>query len=200
MKKTIFLAILIAAFVNGCAGHPLIGEEKPVGHSDGEKPSLTTIKTERGCEVEKDIRTCLGISSNTADLDVALRIAELDAKQSIVEAIQTEIRTQGLLGLSGRQADHVGRFFEAALAYVTNNIRVSGAMPHQSYWEKYSRTHYPRISYFYLGYATVRISEADYQFARNMIAEDVIKAAMEQKDKDAEHAARNAQQRLLGKK
>ena len=200
MKKKLFITGLIvvatALALQGCGGKltGLKGAEELV-ETSGKKPSM--VSKNLWFEEDKDTRFFLGFSDQAKDHDVALRVAELEGKKHIIEAIGTDIRVEGTRGLSGPEKESVGRFFEESMAYLTNNMRLSGAILQETYWEKWARSGYGDVSYYYKAYGIVRISREDYERARTMAADALIGKAAQEVNLQAERAARGAKQRLV---
>jgi len=200
MKKVMYICSLfvLAIFISiqGCGGKlaGLKGAEELV-ETSGKKPKM--VSKNLWFEEEKDARYFLGFSAETHDQDVALRVAELEGRKHIIEAIGTDIRVEGTRGLSGSEKESVGRFFEESMAYLTNNMRLSGAILQETYWEKWARSGYGDVSYYYKAYGIVRISREDYERARTMAADMLIGRAAQERNLQAERAAREAKQRLV---
>ena len=200
MKKKLFITGLIvvatALALQGCGGKltGLKGAEELV-ETSGKKPSM--VSKNLWFEEDKDTRFFLGFSDQAKDHDVALRVAELEGRKHIIEAIGTDIRVEGTRGLSGPEKESVGRFFEESMAYLTNNMRLSGAILQETYWEKWARSGYGDVSYYYKAYGIVRISREDYDMTRTMAADALIGKAAQERNLQAERAARDAKQRLL---
>src|SRR3972149_9313967 len=200
MKKKLFITGLIvvatALALQGCGGKltGLKGAEELV-ETSGKKPSM--VSKNLWFEEDKDTRFFLGFSDQAKDHDVALRVAELEGKKHIIEAIGTDIRVEGTRGLSGPEKESVGRFFEESMTYLTNNMRLSGAILQETYWEKWARSGYGDVSYYYKAYGIVRISREDYDMARTVAADALIGKAAQERNLQAERAARDAKQRLL---
>jgi len=200
MKKKLFITGLIvvatALALQGCGGKltGLKGAEELV-ETSGKKPSM--VSKNLWFEEDKDTRFFLGFSDQAKDHDVALRVAELEGKKHIIEAIGTDIRVEGTRGLSGPEKESVGRFFEESMAYLTNNMRLSGAILQETYWEKWARSGYGDVSYYYKAYGIVRISKVDYERAMAVTADALIGMAAQERNLQAERAARDAKKRLL---
>lgn len=201
MKKTILaagvLGLIAALGLGGCGGkmqERLIGTEELVESSE-KKPNW--IKGSGYCAFEEKRLICMGLSDDTADLEVATRVAEIEGVRRIVEDISRKIREEGMRGLSGPQREHVGKFFESATSWVSENIQVSGARLTASYWEKNARYEGTRVHYYYRAYGLMEISTTDYQSIRDRIAQGFIDRAVTQRDRQAEQAARQAKERLL---
>jgi len=200
MKKAIYICSLfvLAIFISiqGCGGKlaGLKGAEELV-ETSGKKPGM--VSKNLWFEEEKDARLFLGFSDQAKDHDVALRVAELEGRKHIIEAIGSDIRVEGTRGLSGSEKESVGRFFEESMAYLTNNMRLSGAILQETYWEKWARSGYGDVSYYYKAYGIVRISREDYERARTMAADMLIGRAAQERNLQAERAAREAKLRLL---
>src|SRR3972149_8111673 len=191
------LVVATALVFHGCGGKlaGLKGAEEVV-ETSGKKPGM--VSKNLWFEEQKDARFFLGFSDQAKDHDVALRVAELEGRKHIIEAIGSDIRVEGTRGLSGSEKESVGRFFEESMAYLTNNMRLSGAILQETYWEKWARSGYGDVSYYYKAYGIVRISRKDYEMARTMAADTLIGKASQERDLQAEKAARDAKQRLLG--
>jgi len=200
MIKKLFITGMIvvatALVFQGCGGKlaGLKGAEELV-ETSGKKPSM--VSKNLRFEEEKDARFFLGFSDQAKDHDVALRVAELEGRKHIIEAIGTDIRVEGTRGLSGPEKESVGRFLEESMAYLTNNMRLSGAILQETYWEKWARSGYGDVSYYYKAYGIVRISREDYDMARRVAADALIGKATQERNLQAERAARDAKQRLL---
>src|SRR3972149_7586650 len=200
MIKKLFITGMIvvatALVFQGCGGKlaGLKGAEELV-ETSGKKPSM--VSKNLRFEEQKDARFFLGFSDQAKDHDVALRVAELEGRKHIIEAIGSDIRVEGTRGLSGSEKESVGRFFEESMAYLTNNMRLSGAILQETYWEKWARSGYGDVSYYYKAYGIVRISREDYERARTMAAYMLIGRSAQERNLQAERAAREAKQRLL---
>jgi len=200
MIKKLFITGLIvvatALVFHGCGGKlaGLKGAEEVV-ETSGKKPGM--VSKNLWFEEQKDARFFLGFSDQAKDHDVALRVAELEGRKHIIEAIGSDIRVEGTRGLSGSEKESVGRFFEESMAYLTNNMRLSGAILQETYWEKWARSGYGDVSYYYKAYGIVRISREDYDMARTVAADALIGKAAQERNLQAERAARDAKQRLL---
>ena len=200
MIKKLFITGMIvvatALVFQGCGGKlaGLKGAEELV-ETSGKKPSM--VSKNLRFEEEKDARFFLGFSDQAKDHDVALRVAELEGRKHIIEAIGTDIRVEGTRGLSGPEKESVGRFLEESMAYLTNNMRLSGAILQETYWEKWARSGYGDVSYYYKAYVIVRISREDYERARTAAADALIGKAAQERNLQAERAARDAKKRLL---
>ena len=200
MKKKLLITGMIvvatALVFQGCGGKlaGVKGAEELV-ETSGKKPKM--VARNIWFEEEKDAKFFLGFSDQAKDHDVALRVAELEGKKHIIEAIGTDIRVEGTRGLSGPEKESVGRFFEESMAYLTNNMRLSGAILQETYWEKWARSGYGDVSYYYKAYGIVRISREDYERARTMAADALIGKAAQEVNLQAERAARGAKQRLV---
>ena len=200
MIKKLFITGLIvvatALVFHGCGGKlaGLKGAEEVV-ETSGKKPGM--VSKNLWFEEQKDARFFLGFSDQAKDHDVALRVAELEGRKHIIEAIGSDIRVEGTRGLSGSEKESVGRFFEESMAYLTNNMRLSGAILQETYWEKWARSGYGDVSYYYKAYGIVRISREDYERARTMAADMLIGRAAQERNLQAERAAREAKLRLL---
>ena len=200
MIKKLFITGMIvvatALVFQGCCGKlaGLKGAEELV-ETSGKKPSM--VSKNLWFEEQKDARFFLGFSDQAKDHDVALRVAELEGRKHIIEAIGSDIRVEGTRGLSGSEKESVGRFFEESMAYLTNNMRLSGAILQETYWEKWARSGYGDVSYYYKAYGIVRISREDYEMARTMAADMLIGRAAQERNLQAERAAREAKLRLL---
>lgn len=197
MKRSVYVfgMCLVVLLFQGCGGMDRLRGTEELVQTSGKKPAL--VEKSRGCVVKDKERMCMGLADRISDLDVAVRVAELVGKRMIVETIATTIRVEGTRGLSGPDREDVGRFFEDSFSWLTDNVRVSGAMLDQTYWEKYSRTSGPDVSYFYRAYGFVRIDEADYMRARDQAITDLIAKAIQEKNRRAEMAARDVKKRLL---
>lgn len=196
VTNSVVIGLSFAILAQGCTttgltASKLKGAEELVGTS-GEKPSVSKNYVERG-----DVKLFMGFSDQIHDLDVALRSAEMDAKKHMVEYLSTELRNEGMRGQSGYEKEAVGRFFEDSQAWLTKNIRVSGAVLLSTYWEKWSRQGDAEVTYFYRGYAVVQISKTDYARARELAIEKLIDKAALEKNRQAEKAARDVRDRLL---
>ena len=199
IKKLFITGMIIVATAlvfQGCSGKlaGLKGAEEVV-ETSGKKPKM--VSKNIWFEEEKDARFFLGFSDQAKDHDVALRVAELEGKKHIIEAIGTDIRVEGTRGLSGSEKESVGRFFEESMAYLTDNMRLSGAILQETYWEKWARSGYGDVSYYYKAYGIVRISREDYESARTAAADALIGKAAQERNLQAERAAREAKQRLV---
>jgi len=200
MIKKLFITGLIvvatALALQGCGGKltGLKGAEELV-ETSGKKPSM--VSKNLWFEEDKDTRFFLGFSDQAKDHDVALRVAELEGRKHIIEAIGSDIRVEGTRGLSGSEKESVGRFFEESMAYLTNNMRLSGAILQETYWEKWARSGYGDVSYYYKAYGIVRISKVDYERAMAVTADALIGKAAQELNLQAERAAREVKQRLL---
>src|SRR4030067_1416223 len=193
IKKVMYICSLfvLAIFISiqGCGGKlaGLKGAEELV-ETSGKKPKM--VSKNLWFEEEKDARFFLGFSDQAKDQDVALRVAELEGRKHIIEAIGTDIRVEGTRGLSGPEKESVGRFFEESMAYLTDNMRLSGAILQETYWEKWARRGYGDVSYSYKAYGIVRISREDYESARTAAADALIGKAAQERNLQAERAAR----------
>src|SRR3989304_3848507 len=199
IKKLFITGLIVVATTlvfQGCGGKlaGLEGTEELVGAS-GKKPGMGS--TNLWFEEQKDARLFLGFSDQAKDHDVALRVAELEGRKHIIEAIGTDIRVEGTRGLSGPEKESVGRFFEESMAYLTNNMRLSGAILQETYWEKWARSGFGDVSYYYKAYGIVRISKKDYERAMAMAVDVLIEKAAQERNLQAEKAAREAKQGLL---
>ena len=200
MKKKLLITGMIvvatALVFQGCGGKlaGVKGAEELV-ETSGKKPKM--VARNIWFEEEKDARFFLGFSDQAKDHDVALRVAELEGKKHIIEAIGTDIRVEGTRGLSGPEKESVGRFFEESMAYLTDNMRLSGAILQETYWEKWARSGFGDVSYYYKAYGIVRISKKDYERAMAMAVDVLIEKAAQERNLQAERAAREVKQRLL---
>lgn len=188
--------LTIFIFIQGCGGklEGLRGAEELV-ETSGKKPSMVSRNIR--FDEEKDTRFFLGLSDQVHDLDVAIRVAELEARKHIIEAIGTDIRIEGTRGLSGPEKESLGRFFEESTAYLTGNMRLSGAILRETYWEKWARSGYGEVSYYYKAYGIVRISKEDYERTRALAVDVLIERAAQERNLQAERAARDVKKRLL---
>ena len=200
MKKILVISSLfilsITMIFQGCGGtlKSMKGTEELV-ETSGNKPKM--VAKNIWSEEKKDTKFFLGFSDQTHDQDVALRVAELEGRKHIIEAIGTDIRVEGTRGLSGPEKESVGRFFEEAMAWLTDNMRLSGAILQETYWEKWARMGDAQVSYFYKAYGIVGISKTDYERAMAVVADALIGRAAQERNVAAERAARGAKQRLL---
>src|SRR3989304_8272625 len=199
IKKLFITGLIVVATTmvfQGCGGKlaGLKGTEELV-ETSGKKPGM--VSKNLWFDEQKDARLFLGFSDQAKDHDVALRVAELEGRKHIIEAIGSDIRVEGTRGLSGSEKESVGRFFEESMAYLTNNMRLSGAILQETYWEKWARSGEGDVSYYYKAYGIVRISKEDYEMARTMAADMLIGRAAQEGNLQAEKAARDAKQRLL---
>ena len=199
IKKLFITGLIVVATTlvfQGCGGKiaGLKGTEELV-ETSGKKPGM--VSKNLWFDEQKDARLFLGFSDQAKDHDVALRVAELEGRKHIIEAIGTDIRVEGTRGLSGPEKESVGRFFEESMAYLTDNMRLSGAILQETYWEKWARSGYGDVSYYYKAYGIVRISREDYDMARTVAADALIGKAAQERNLQAERAARDAKQRLL---
>lgn len=200
MKNALFIFSLVVlatvVTLQGCGGKlaGLKGVEKLV-ETSGKKPAM--VSKNIWFEEKNDTRFFLGFSDQVKDQDVALRVSELEGRKHAIEAIGTDIRVEGTRGLSGPEKESVGRFFEESMSYLTNNMRLSGAILQDTYWEKWARSGYGEVSYYYKAYGIVRISKEDYARALSAAADILPDRAAQERNLQAERAARDAKQRLL---
>ena len=198
MNKTTTLAtivVLLALSLSACGTvGKLKGTEERI-ETSGSMPKL--IKENQRSEEVGTVRRFAGFADQVHDLDVSLRSAELEAKKNLVETIGTELRVEGTRGQSGFDREAVGRFFEDSQAWLTNNIRVSGASLREVYWEKWARYAVDEVAYFYRGYAVIQITNVDYERTRMAALDGLINKAMQEKNRAAEKAARDTKERLL---
>lgn len=200
MKKRLLITGLIvvatALVFQGCSGKltGLKGAEEFVENS-GKKPKM--VSENLWFDEKQDTKFFLGFSDQAKDQDVALRVAELEGRKHVIEAIGTDIRVEGTRGLSGPEKESVGRFFEESMAYLTDNMRLSGVILQETYWEKWARGGHGEVSYYYKAYGIVRISKEDYEKAKTATADALIGKATRERNLAAERAARTAKQRLL---
>lgn len=195
------LAVLaLGVLAQGCSSTGLMPMMKMRGaeelvETSGKKPSM--VSDSQWAEEKGDKKLFGGFSDQVHDLDVALRSAEMEARKHLIENISQEIRAEGVRGQSGSDKEAVGRFFEDSQAWLTKNIRVSGAQLLNTYWEKWSRLGDGEVAYFYRGYAVVQISKADYARAVESAVEKLIDKAAVERNREAENAAREVKERLL---
>ncbi len=194
-KMCTWTLVLLVGVFNGCStlGKPNGTEERV--ETSGSAPSL--VAKGKRFEQERDERRYVGFADQIHDLDISLRIAELEAKKNLVESIATELRVEGTRAQSGFDREAVGRFFEDSQAWVTDNLKVSGATLLQTYWEKWAKYAGADVQYYYRGYAIVQIAKADYEKARMAALDGLIEKAMREKNRQAEKAAREVKERLL---
>lgn len=189
------LVLVLFIFLQGCSSMKGIKGTEELVETSGKKPKM--VANNIWSEDEKDAKYFLGFSAEAHDQDVALRVAELEGRKHIIEAIGMDIRVEGTRGLSGPEKESVGRFFEEATSWLTDNMRLSGAILQETYWEKWARMGDSRVSYFYKAYGIVRISKEDYTRAMSAAADSLIGQAAQDRNIAAERAARGAKQRLL---
>lgn len=194
--KRLMIAAAVALFLGGCSSlGGLKGTEEKVEVS-GKMPSL--ISQGRWYEEEGQQKRYAGFADQIHDLDIALRSAEMEGKKRVIESIATELRVEGTRAQSGFDKEAVGRFFEDAQSWLTDNMKVSGVALTQTYWEKWARrSGEEEVGYYYRGYALVQISKADYEKARLAALDRLIDKAAREKNRQAEKAARETKERLL---
>lgn len=189
--KVFVITILLA----GCSSlGGLKGTEERV-EASGKMPPI--ISKGIWHEEEGNKKNYVGFSDQIHDLDIALRSAELEAKKHLIESIATELRIEGTRGQSGFDKEAVGRFFEDSQTWLTDNVKVSGAILLNTYWEKWGKRSSDEINYYYRGYAIVEISKADYEKAKISGLDRLIDKAILEKNRQAERAARETKERLL---
>jgi hypothetical protein len=181
--------------LQGCSGTGKLRGEEQLVEASGNKPKLISVG--EWYEEKGDQKHFAGFSDQVHDLDIALRSAELEAKKHVIEAISTELRVEGTRAQSGFDKEAVGRFFEDSQAWLTDNIKISGAALLNTYWEKWAKKSGEEISYYYRGYAIVQISKGDYEKARMAALDRLIEKAMREKNRQAEIAAKETKERLL---
>ena len=192
--SSLFVLVLFV-FLQGCSSLKGVKGAEELVETSGKKPKM--VAKNIWIEEEKDAKFFLGFSDQAKDHDVALRVAELEGKKHIIEAIGTDIRVEGTRGLSGPEKESVGRFFEESMAWLTDNMRLSGAILQETYWEKWARSGYGDVSYYYKAFGIVRISKKDYERAMAMAVDVLIEKAAQERNLQAEKAAREAKQGLL---
>ena len=191
---SLFVLVLFIS-IQGCGSLKGVKGTEKLIETSGKKPKM--VSKNIWVEERKDTKFFLGFSTESHDLDVALRVAELEGRKHIIEGIGTDIRVEGTRGLSGPEKESVGRFFEEAMAWLTDNMRLSGAILQETYWEKWARIGDVQVSYFYKAYGIVRISKEDYARAMSAAVDALIGKAAQDRNLAAERAARGAKQRLL---
>lgn len=153
---------LVAALVllAGCSSQKaMIGSEEIVDRSGG-KPDL--VKNNQWSEMKHDPYRFVGMASRAKDLDVAIRQAEIAARQRIVESVVDSLRSIGSLASSGAPSEGVGRYLQDVFTWVAGSTEVVGSHLKQSYWEKIAKNLDPTIQYAYQAYAIVEIPKADF--------------------------------------
>ncbi len=189
------LILALSVSLQGCSTLKSVKGAEELVETSGKMPKM--VSKNLWFEEEKDSRFFLGFSDQSKDQDVALRVAELEGRKHIIEAIGTDIRVEGTRGLSGPEKESMGRFFEESMAFLSDNMRFSGAILQETYWEKWARSGYGEVSYYYKAYGIVRISKEDYERAMAVAAETLIGKATQERNLQAERASRDVKQRLL---
>lgn len=198
MNKLTAVSMLVAVFTLSLSACGTTGKLKGTEERVETGGSLPAFAAKgKRFEQERDERCYVGFADQIHDLDIALRSAELEAKKNIVESLATELRVEGTRGQSGVDRDAVGRFFEDSQAWLTDNVKVSGATLNQTAWEKWAKFAGHDVQYFYRGYAVVHISNADYERTRMAALDSLIEKAMRERNRAAEKAARETKERLL---
>lgn len=193
--KYSLVVIAFAMLSQGCGStRGLIGTEELI-QTSGKMPRI--VSDGQWYEEIEQEKHYAGFSDQIHDLDIALRSAEMEAKKHVIESIATELRVEGMRGQSGFDKEAVGRFFEDSQAWLTDNMKVSGATLLNTYWEKWGKQSGEEINYYYRGYAVVQISKVDYEKARLVALDRLIDKAMREKNIQAEKAAQETKERLL---
>ncbi|MDI6704376.1 MAG: hypothetical protein QME40_06890 [bacterium] len=197
-RWTVGLVFLVMAVLvlSSCATRgPIVGKQSVV-ETSGKKGDW--INAREDYFEKKGNMYFRGLVHKAYDLALGRRQAEADAKKRITESITSLVRTEyeDYARGANMSEDDVGRFVADGIAWTSENIRISGIMPDESYWEKVEASTYEGVEYFYNCYVLVKMSKTDYNRTRSRAIDGLIEKARAEKNKLAEEAAMELKRKL----
>jgi len=194
LKWTSLAGLVILAAICSCARQaPLLGQEEIVERS-GKKPGL--VEKNQWSDLKSDPHRFVGLVSGGKELDVAIRGAEVSARQRIVESVVDSLRSVGSAAMIGAPTEPIGRYLNDVFTWVAGTTEVIGAHLKETYWEKLARRQDPSVGYSYRAYAIVEISRDDFRGTRIGALEKVAARAQEDRNAEAEEYVRRALEQL----
>lgn len=186
----------VALILSSCATRgPIVGKQSVV-ETSGKKGNW--INAREDYFEKKGDMYFRGMVHRAYDLALGRRQAEADAKKRIAESITSLVRTEyeDYARGANMSEDDVGRFVADGVAWTSGNVRVSGVMPDESYWEKVETTTYEGVEYFYNCYSLLKMSKTDYNRARKRAIDGLIEKARAENNREAEEAAMELKRKL----
>lgn len=190
------LLVVAALILSSCATRgPIVGKQSVV-ETSGKKGNW--INAREDYFEKKGDMFFRGMIHRAYDLALGRRQAEADAKKRIAESITSLVRTEFEEYARGANMseDDVGRFVADGVAWTSENVRISGVMPDESYWEKIEATTYEGVEYFYNCYSLIKMSTTNYNRARKIAIDGLIERTRAENNKKAEEAAMEVKRKL----
>jgi len=173
-----------------------MGKVRVVETSDGKDAWVTSDKD----YFEKDGRMYFrGVVTERQDLALAKREAKAEAVKNIAEKINVRVRTEFEAAARGSNvtAEGLSGFVEDAVAWVSENLNIQGISPEKTYWERAEKVTPEGLKYSYNVYVLCQIPITDYEKARSLALNALLRKYQQEGNKAAEEVAGQVKEKLL---
>lgn len=190
-------AVLVAVgALSACARHELrpvrdLGKQEVVERSRGGRPNWLGVPyREKGGFIYFS-----GHAAGVVDEGLGVRQAKAAALQNLLESIRVKARSEFTEAVRGENASPgaASRYLESVIAWTTESLAVSGAVPVEQYTEKVRERTLDGVAYRYNCHVWLRLPKEEYFRARQQAAE---RASREGDDEEARRLAEEVRRKL----
>ncbi len=196
-KATLSLTLILSGLsMVGCAHTSMrppkdLGREKIVERIPNNRPDWIDTSFEE----KKDSFYFKGQVNGVRDRGLGMRQAKASAVQNLAESVRMKVQSEFSEAIKGVNVSRgaIGRYLDSVVAWTTEALDVSGAVPVEEYSEKVSVRTYDGVDYLYNCYVWLRLPAEEYFRARQQAIEH---ASLEAQDEEARALAREAKSKL----
>ena len=190
MCKFILFSVTVSILlICGCSTTQ-IGEEEIVEKSTDNRPKWLFNNPED----KSDRLFFVGRKEKAHKLDLGIEQAKAQATAEIAKKISQRIRTEFVETATGQNINEeaIQEHLDYTVAYVADNVRVSGVKTDSIYWEKIKIQDLGQIKYVYNIFVLSSNPKHEYSKAKKMAGRKLMKSA----NADAQKVAKEVMDRL----
>lgn len=188
--------LVLGVFLAACSRHELrpagdLGKQQVVERSRGGRPNwLGAPYREKG-----DFIYFAGRAAGVADEGLGMRQAKAAALQNLIESVRVRARSEFSEAVRGENAlaGSASRYLESVVAWTTESLAVSGAIPIEQYTEKVRERTLDGVAYRYNCHVLLRLPKEEYFRARQDAAQRALREAA---DDEARRLAEEVHRKL----